>query len=519
MQPKVKSECMDKLLSIIIPAWYYDGYRHTELRDLLDSIQAHVNCPCEVIAVCNSQNPQLLELVHSHPRVNKYCVNSVNVGVARAWNIGSHMAEGEIFCYINEDVTLGPGCLDALVDVMLNSDKIAMVGVEGGNIVISPRGEVVTLERIRTGPPRYCNAVSGFLFLLKREAYAVVGGFDDLLAPCSYEELDMSLRVQSAGYWCYVVPGLDYKHRWIISTAKGRSSVEYLGRLETIQDINERNRKRFVERWKDKIRSVPVETVEDQISNYYDAAYFTRSNYRAIMTEPRQVNGRWEQPLAMTLADMIETVTLEHPVNTVLELGAAYGFVVKELVGRGFDAYGIDFSQHCVSESVIPDKIFLCDARQLPTDKVYDLVLASNIYEHLTDDEARSVTSRVALISNILFTTINKGFHDPSHVNIKSNWRWILFFHQSGFLFDPKITARARAKYLEKSNGTERWHRDCLVFVRKDSTLAPSLVAWWLALMKEFAWDTYDLTRWLAARIRDSITHYSSRLRSRGCQS
>jgi len=497
---------MDNLVSIIIPAWDYDGNRHIELRRLLDSIQSHVTLPSEVIVVCNSQLPPLLELVHSHPRVDKYCVNNVNVGVARAWNMGSHMAEGEMFCYVNQDVTLGPGCLETLVSVMLSSDKIGMVGVEGANIAISPKGEVITLERIRAGSTRYCNAISGFLFLLKREAYAAVGGFDDLLAPCSYEELDMALRVQAAGYRCYVVPGLDYKHEWGVSRAKGWNRIEYMRRTEMIRAINERNRKRFVKRWCGKMPLLAKESAEDYISrDYYDVTYFARSNYRVIMSEPRQVNGRREQPLAMTLADMIETVRLDHSVCSVLELGAAPGFVfvVKELLRRGFDASGVDLSQHCVNESVITSKVFLCDARKLPIDRKYDLVLASNFYEHLDDDDAKSVTNRVAFISNILFTIINKSH--LSHINIKPNWRWILFFRQAGFLYHPRMTTRARAKYLEKSNGTERWHRDCLVFVKENSILAPSQTAWWLALMKEFAWDTYDSFRWLAARVRDSF--------------
>ena len=100
------------------------------IREVLNDLESNVRLEREVVLICNSREPDLVELATSHPRVDKYCLNSVNVGVARAWNMGAQMAEGEALCFVNDDVAVGPGSMETLVEV-LGRDDVGQVGPRG----------------------------------------------------------------------------------------------------------------------------------------------------------------------------------------------------------------------------------------------------------------------------------------------------------------------------------------------------------------------------------------------------
>jgi GT2 family glycosyltransferase len=54
--------------------------------------------------------------------------------------------------------------------------------------------------------PAITDACVAFAFLLRREALAQVGGFDENYNPYGWEEVDLSLRVREAGYHIRYVP-------------------------------------------------------------------------------------------------------------------------------------------------------------------------------------------------------------------------------------------------------------------------------------------------------------------------
>ena len=78
-------------VSIIIPVLHWKRPlnkkrffmpRQTIVETLVD-IQKNVKVSYEVIIICNGQDPELIDFVKTSPVVNKYSLNSVNVGVAR----------------------------------------------------------------------------------------------------------------------------------------------------------------------------------------------------------------------------------------------------------------------------------------------------------------------------------------------------------------------------------------------------------------------------------------------------
>jgi GT2 family glycosyltransferase len=105
-------------VSVIIPTLHLTRPRNSDprfflfprytLQQVLGDLKNNVKLPIEVIIACNGTDPKLVEIVKTHPVVNKYCLNSVNVGVSRAWNMGAAMAEGEVLDRDQSIAQVGP---------------------------------------------------------------------------------------------------------------------------------------------------------------------------------------------------------------------------------------------------------------------------------------------------------------------------------------------------------------------------------------------------------------------------
>ena len=69
-------------------------------------------------------------------------------------------------------------------------------------------------------------------------------------------------------------------------------------------------------------------------------------------------------------------IALTHP-KTVLDVGCAYGFMVRRLLKEGIDAHGCDISKWCQkqAETIIPGRYHLAPADCLPfPDKSIDTI-------------------------------------------------------------------------------------------------------------------------------------------------
>ncbi|MBX9811960.1 MAG: glycosyltransferase [Burkholderiales bacterium] len=213
------------------------------VKEVLDDLERNVALPREVIVVCNSRDPDLLKLVTKHPRVDKYCLNSVNVGVARAWNMGAQMAEGEALCFVNDDVAVGAGSMEALFEV-LAQDDVGQVGPRGAKWVNGTHDRFVGEASIEEA-----DAISGFLFMIKDAVFRQVGGFDVFYSPAGFEEIDMSFAIRKAGKKCLVVPGLSIQHHHHHGVSAYRSEIKYLSKSIDTQTLHERNRAYFMKKW------------------------------------------------------------------------------------------------------------------------------------------------------------------------------------------------------------------------------------------------------------------------------
>jgi len=213
------------------------------LPDVLRDLHDNVTLPHEVIVVCNGQDRELVDFVSSHPHIHKYCLNSVNVGVARSWNMGAEMAEGDILCYLNDDVAVGKGAMESLCELFADT-QVGEVGPAGSYWESLQHHSYAEGEQ-----PVESDVVSGFCFLVRAATFRQLGGFDVEYSPAGYEEIDFSFRIRQAGLKCMVHPTVDIKHFHHHGVSAQKVDIAYLHKTIDTEALHEKNTAYFSSKW------------------------------------------------------------------------------------------------------------------------------------------------------------------------------------------------------------------------------------------------------------------------------
>jgi ubiquinone/menaquinone biosynthesis C-methylase UbiE len=104
-------------------------------------------------------------------------------------------------------------------------------------------------------------------------------------------------------------------------------------------------------------------------------------------------DGRW-QPVAQ---DIVDHFGLK-PGDKVLDIGCAMGFLVKDLLAIGIDAYGIDVSEYALKncEPEVVGRLQIGSAENLPfPDNSFDAVLCINSLHNLPRDLGKIALSEM----------------------------------------------------------------------------------------------------------------------------
>jgi glycosyltransferase involved in cell wall biosynthesis len=97
-------------VSFIIPILYLERplnkkrffMPRSTIKDVLNDIEKNVTTDHEIIVIANSRDKSLIDFVTTDSRITKFVLNSVNPGVARSWNMGAEMSEGEHLCFVSD---------------------------------------------------------------------------------------------------------------------------------------------------------------------------------------------------------------------------------------------------------------------------------------------------------------------------------------------------------------------------------------------------------------------------------
>ena len=184
----------------------------------------------------------------------------VNRGVSPGWNAAARAATGDVLCFANDDVELGPRALEVLAGALRAHPEAGVVGPVGTRWDIR-RGRHVSWIDL-TGRPEGdvepCEVVSGFLFACRREVYEQLGGFDEFYAPLSWEEVDFCTAARVAGLRCYAVAGVAVAHEFGVSAPTVPwKRYRWDGKSQIVWWIHRRNRWHFMRKWRARAPAAP----------------------------------------------------------------------------------------------------------------------------------------------------------------------------------------------------------------------------------------------------------------------
>ncbi|WP_460456247.1 glycosyltransferase [Arenimonas alkanexedens] len=240
--------------SIIIPAYNQLDYTLACLHSLA---VCGDHTAFEVIVVDDASADTTPERLPAVPGL-RYVRNAVNLGFIGACNAGAAEARGEFLVFLNNDTTVRPGWLDALLDTFKRYPDTGLAGSqlvypdgrlqEAGGIVFADGsgwnyGRFDDPAHPRYGFVREVDYCSGASIAVPRALFTELGGFDLHYAPAYYEDTDLAMRVRAAGLKVRYQPASVVVHHEGVS-----SGTDLAQGVKQHQVINQA---RFLERWRE----------------------------------------------------------------------------------------------------------------------------------------------------------------------------------------------------------------------------------------------------------------------------
>ena len=206
----------------------YNG--RDDLVRCLRSLQAADHAGDEIIVMDNASSDGTADLVEATFPAVRVIRSATNVGFGQGNNLAAAQAQGTILAFLNPDTVVEPGWLDALIAAL---DASPQVGLATSKILLREDPEHINTcggemhltglhlcrgmgqARAELAECATVGAVSGAAFVVRRELFQQLGGFDGSFF-LYMEDTDLSFRVRLAGYTCLYVPDSVIYHRYTL---------------------------------------------------------------------------------------------------------------------------------------------------------------------------------------------------------------------------------------------------------------------------------------------------------------
>ncbi|GAA1728662.1 glycosyltransferase family 2 protein [Microcella frigidaquae] len=212
-----------------------------ELDAFVASLDAATATPLPVVLSDNGSTDGAPQRVAAARPGTRLIVDETNPGYGAAVNAGAAVLGPEIGWVLvcNSDLTVRPGAIERLAEVIRADDSIGVVGPlirnDDGSVYPSARrlpsfrdgiGHAVLADRWPGNPwtrryrqeelglatePTATGWVSGACFLVRRSAFDAIGGFDEGFF-MYFEDVDLGKRMLEAGYSSVYVPDAEVVH-------------------------------------------------------------------------------------------------------------------------------------------------------------------------------------------------------------------------------------------------------------------------------------------------------------------
>lgn len=248
-------------VSIIIPVHNQPLYTFSCLKSLVEHPSV---ADAEVIVVddhSDDETAQMLEQVSGLRTVR----NVGERGFVRACNLGAAQARGDTLVFLNNDTSVLPGWLDALLAVFARFPDAGLVGAR----LIYPDGRLQAAGGViwrdgsaahvgwgdRANAPEYSyvrkvDYCPGACIAIPRTLFDAVGRFSEEFAPAYYEDTDLAFKVRAAGREVYYQPAAIIRH--VEGVSMGQNVLAGFKRFQVL------HRQRFQEKWRQSLASHPI---------------------------------------------------------------------------------------------------------------------------------------------------------------------------------------------------------------------------------------------------------------------
>jgi len=227
-------------LSIIIVSWKVKE----DLKKCLLSIGTSNLENTEVIIVDNNSEDGTVEMINREFSNYTLIKNQSNLGFAKACNLGAKKSSGKYLLFLNPDTEINNEAIVSSLNFMnsqpfvgilgpkiLDKDNQVQASVRSFPTFFSATLLLLKLHRLfphslslrryymtafKYDTLRKVNQVMGAFFLVRRNVFEELNGFDDNFF-IWFEEVDLCKRAETAGYITFFLPSAVIKH------SKGRS--------------------------------------------------------------------------------------------------------------------------------------------------------------------------------------------------------------------------------------------------------------------------------------------------------
>lgn len=157
-------------------------------------------------------------------------------------------------------------------------------------------------------------------------------------------------------------------------------------------------------------------------STHYGPEYWTRQKtYRDGTGNVKKYEGpslAWDG--FDTIADLLKKIFPGDSVKTALDVGCGGGDLTHRLLNRGWDTYGVDISEYAIANAhvQIRSRLTVADitqAPELPWKILFDLVLATDLLEHIYAEDIEKTFAWIKSLSKRFMFFCVATCHDPTN--------------------------------------------------------------------------------------------------------
>ncbi len=247
------------LVSIVIPFKDKPHFLEACIKSILNtSAYKNVEILCIDNGSVESATKSLLHVISKHEHIQVIDAN-LPFNFSKLCNLGAQAAKGKYIYFLNADTVLSQDSIVSLVETAERDDSIGAVGSKmvfshSGN-KIQEAGSIVWNDGSTLGygrdanplDPRYnfvrevdyCSACS---LLVDKTVLEAIGGFDENYDPAYYEDTDLCVMIQDAGYKLMYQP-----HSVVFHHENG-----YVG--SNAAPLIKKHRERFCQKWSSHLR-------------------------------------------------------------------------------------------------------------------------------------------------------------------------------------------------------------------------------------------------------------------------